>query len=241
MKNQYFGDINDYKKYSLLRLLGGLGKIETTVCWVLTEDDNRNDGSRIKYLEKPELWQSYDPVVFDHLQKNVLAKGVRDVSVLEQGDVLPNCRYYSEYVHDDDSLRSDFFKKFQDFAKGADLVFFDPDNGLEVKSVPRGKRGSSKYIYWDEVKSSYEAGHSLMIYQHFPRKPRELFLRNMVRKFKDIIGTHRVFSFCTYHVTFLLLSQPEHEELFTQNSINVKKVWGEVIKVRKHGLAGSVV
>ena len=61
------------------------------------------------------------------------------------------------------------------------------------------------------------------------------------KAFKDTIGTHRVFSFCTYHVTFLLLSQPEHEELFTRNSINVKKVWGEVIKVRKHGLAGSVV
>jgi len=26
MKNQYFGDINDYKKYSLLRLLGGHGQ-----------------------------------------------------------------------------------------------------------------------------------------------------------------------------------------------------------------------
>jgi len=241
MKNQYFGDINDYKKYSLIRILSGYGQIQTSICWVLTQDDNRNDGSRTKYLEKPEQWQDYDPAVFKHLRENVLKKGVRDVSVLEQGDVLPNCRYYSEYVYDNDSLRVEFFKKFRDFAKGTDLVFFDPDNGLEVKSVPRGKRGSSKYVYWDEVKSSYEAGHSLMIYQHFPRKPRELFLRNLVRKFKDIVDTHSVFSFCTNHVTFLLLPQPDHEDLFAQNSNKVKEVWGQIIKVRKHGLAGSVV
>jgi len=241
MKNQYFGDINDYKKYSLLRLLGGLGQIKTTVCWVMTEDDNRSDGSRIKYLEKPEQWQDYDPGVFEHLRENVLNKGIRDIRVIEQGDILPNCNFYSKYVHDDSSLRDEFFREFRDFSRGTDLVFFDPDNGLEVKSVPCGRRDSSKYIYWDEVRASYEAGYSLMIYQHFPRKPRELFLRNLVRKFKDIVGTHRVFSYCTNHVTFLLLPQPDHEDLFAQNSNKVKEVWGEIVKVRKHGLAGSVV
>lgn len=241
MKNQYFGDINDYKKYSLLRILSGYGQLKTSICWVLTEDDNRSDGSRIKYLGKPEQWQGYDPVIFEHLRENVLKKGGRDVSIIERSDILPNCRFYSEYVHDDNSSREEFFEEFRDFSKGTDLVFFDPDNGLAVKSVPRGKRGSSKYVYWDEVKVAYEAGHSLMIYQHFPRKPHELFLRSLVRKFKEVVGIHRVFSYCTNHVTFLLLSQPDHEDLFAQNSNKVKEVWGEIIKVRKHGLAGSVV
>lgn len=39
MKNQYFGDINDYRKYGLIRLLTGAGKLKTTVCWMLTPDD----------------------------------------------------------------------------------------------------------------------------------------------------------------------------------------------------------
>ncbi len=241
MKNQYFGDINDYKKYGLLRLLSGHGQIKTTICWVLTEDDGRSDGSRIKYLEKPEQWRDYDQTVFEHLRENVLEKGVRNVSVIERGNIIPNCSFYSEYVHDDNSLRDEFFKEFRDFSEGTDFVFFDPDNGLEVKSVPRGKRGSSKYVYWDEVKASYEAGHSLMIYQHFPRKPRELFLRNLVRKFRDIVGTRKVFSYCTYHVAFLLLPQPDHENLFAQNSNNVKKAWGEVIKFQEYKMASSAV
>jgi hypothetical protein len=241
VKNQYFGDINDYKKYSLLRLLSGQGQIKTKICWILTEDDGRNDGSRIKYLEKPEQWGNFDPVVFEHLRENVLKKGIRNVATIEQGDILHNCSFYSDLVFDDNDSRLSYFQKFIRSAKGTDLVFFDPDNGLEIKSIPRGKRGSSKYIYWDEVKASYEAGHSLLIYQHFPRKPRELFLRNLVRKFKDLIGTHLVFSYCTYHVTFLLVPQPKHYDLFVQNSKKVEETWGEVIKVGKHRLARSVV
>jgi hypothetical protein len=53
MKNQYFGDINDYRKYGLLRLLSGRGQIRTAVCWMLTADNGSSDGSRIDYLRSP--------------------------------------------------------------------------------------------------------------------------------------------------------------------------------------------
>jgi len=169
MKNQYFGDINDYKKYSLLRLLSGWGQIETVVCWVLTRDDNGSDGNRIKYLQQPDKWRGYDPILYEYLQENVLRRGIKDVKILETSDILANCRFYTETVDDDIKLREAYFNRFLEFAKGVDLVFFDPDNGLEVKSVPRGKRNSSKYLYWSEVKASYNAGHSILIYQHFQR------------------------------------------------------------------------
>jgi len=234
MKNQYFGDINDYKKYSLLRLLGGLGQIKTTVCWVLTEDDNRSDGSRIKYLEKPEQWRDYDQVVFEHLRENVLNKGMRDVSVIERGDILPNCTFYREFVHDDNESRDEYFRGFWDFSKGTDLIFFDPDNGLEVKSIPRGKRNSSKYVYWDEIELSYRSGHSLLIYQHFPRKPREQFIRSLIRRFKTLDDIRCVFSYCTFHVAFLLIPQHDHEEMFAENSRRIKDNWGNLIMVRTH-------
>lgn len=234
MKNQYFGDINDYKKYSLLRLLSGHGQIKTKVCWILTADDGRNDGSRIRYLEKPEQWGDFDPIVFKHLRENVLNKGVRDVTAIEQGNILPNCSFYSEFVFDDNNSRLKYFQKFMHSAKGTDLVFFDPDNGLEIKSVPRGKRGSSKYIYWDEVKASYEAGHSLLIYQHFPRRPREPFLKDLVNRFKNFVGAHRVYSYCTYHVVFLLVPQPRHETIFVESTEEISQKWGDIIKIKRH-------
>ena len=44
MKNQYFGDINDYRKYGLLRIVAGPGKMSLLVAWMLTPDDGKTDG-----------------------------------------------------------------------------------------------------------------------------------------------------------------------------------------------------
>jgi hypothetical protein len=53
VKNQYFGDINDYRKYGLLRVLTNGGEIRTAICWMLTADDGRGDGGFIDCLEQP--------------------------------------------------------------------------------------------------------------------------------------------------------------------------------------------
>jgi len=37
--------------------------------------------------------------------------------------------------------------------ENCDLIFFDPDNGLEVKSRQLGSKGSNKYLYLNEVES----------------------------------------------------------------------------------------
>jgi len=229
MKNQYFGDINDYKKYSLLRLLSGYGQIETAVCWVLTRDDDGNDGNRVKYLQQPDKWRSYDPTLYEYLQEYVFRRGIRNVKMLETSDILANCRFYSEVIDDDIKLREAYFNRFLEFAEGADLVFFDPDNGLEVKSVPRGKKNSSKYLYWSEVQASFEAGHSILIYQHFPRMNRQSYINNLVQQFKAVTKAKCIFYYKTRHVVFFLLTQPKHEEGFIENNANILNTWGKII------------
>ncbi len=239
MKNQYFGDINDYKKYSLLRLLSGWGQIKTAVCWVLTRDDDGNDGNRVKYLQQPDKWRDYDPILYEYLKENVLRRGIRDVKILENSDILTNCRFYSEIVDDDIKLREEYFNRFLEFAKGADLVFFDPDNGLEVKSISFGKKNSSKYLYWTEVKAAYQAGHSILIYQHFPRMQREAYINNLVQQFKAITEAKHIFYYKTLfyyktrHVVFFLLAQPMHENLFVESNENILNVWGKIISYRE--------
>ncbi len=237
MKNKYFGDVNDYKKYGLLRALTGYGEMKTTVCWVLTEDDDGSDGRRIGYLAQPEEWRDHDPAVFDHLQVQVMQRRIRSVDAIENADVLPNCRFYSPLVSDDVGARQHYFSEFLKFAKGSQLVFFDPDNGLEVKSVPWGRKNSSKYIYWDEVKAAYKAGHSLLIYQHLPRKPRKPFIRQLADKFRAATGVRRVLSYCTSHVVFFLLPQADHEEHFREQSDVVAEAWGDKIRVEARGLS----
>lgn len=68
MKNQYFGDINDYRKYGLLRILADSGKLKIGICWMLTSDDKRSDGRRISYLQSPSKWSDYDKDLFEQLK-----------------------------------------------------------------------------------------------------------------------------------------------------------------------------
>ncbi len=234
MKNKYFGDVNDYKKYGLLRALTGHGKMATMVCWVLTEDDDGSDGRRIGYLEQPEEWRDHDPEVFDYLRQQVLHHRIRRVDAIAGADVLPNCRFYPPVVSDDLEARRDYFREFLKLAKGSQLVFFDPDNGLEVKSVPSGRKNSSKYLYWEEVEAAYAAGHSLLIYQHLPRKPRKPFIRQLAARFRAATGVRRVLSYCTSHVVFFLLPQADHEEHFREQSDVVAVMWGQRIAVGQH-------
>ena len=44
MKDQYFGDINDYRKYGILRALQSKGQGTLLVAWMLTPDDGSRDG-----------------------------------------------------------------------------------------------------------------------------------------------------------------------------------------------------
>lgn len=44
MKDQYAGDINDYRKYGLLRTITESSDLSLAVCWMLTAPDGRRDG-----------------------------------------------------------------------------------------------------------------------------------------------------------------------------------------------------
>ncbi len=231
LKNQYFGDINDYKKYGLIRLLGGVGRIRTAVCWMLTPDDPRPDGHRTQYLLNPDRWRRYDSKVFDHLYNQVIKSKNRSIYSLEKSRVIPKCKFYNETVTDDLEQRKKYLKNFLQSSLSTDLVFFDPDNGLEVKSVTLGHKNSSKYLYWIEVAETFLAGHSILVYQHLPPKPRELFICNLVRKCGAIVEVDRVYIYRTQFVVFLLIPQQRHKALFAEMNSKIEETWGREIEV----------
>ena len=180
MKNQYFGDINDYRKYGLLRTLAGGGKLRTTICWMLTPDDQRTDGLLISYLEDPAQWRHFDPELFDILKSCISQPNNRSVDWAEANQVIPAANYYSKILPSQKNERQQYFNELWEVATGQDLVFFDPDNGIEVKSVPPGTKHSNKYIYWNELADAFARGHSILVYQHFIRLKREIFIRQKI-------------------------------------------------------------
>lgn len=232
MKNQYFGDINDYRKYGLLRVLSGGGRARIFVCWMLTANDGTSDGKSTGYLNQPQRWQPLDPLLFDALFEAVIRKGKRTVNVVERESLISSAAYYSRLLREEN--RADYFEALSSKAIGAELIFFDPDNGMEVRSVPRGRPGSRKYLYWEEASYFFSQGHSLLIYQHFPREKRETYVTLMSKEFRTRTGVKLLYSLQTSTVVFFLLLHPLHGKLFLSGVEAVKRLWGDEFTIRKH-------
>ena len=93
-----------------------------------------------------------------------------------------------------------------------DLVFFDPDNGLEIKTVPMGHKRSSKYVYESEIGDHYRAGRSALIYQHFPRHvTHDVCIANAANRLAARLPGVSIWSIVTAHVVFLLAVRAEHD------------------------------
>lgn len=108
-----------------------------------------------------------------------------------------------------------------------DLVFFDPDNGIEVASVRPGRKNSSKYVYLDEIAAFYASGKSVLVYQHFPRVEREAFIASCVDRLRAVAGDATVWAFRTKHVVFLLLINPRTGVTLNEAAQRAASMWDE--------------
>jgi hypothetical protein len=233
MKNQYVADINDYRKYGLLRALSGGGKIRTGVCWMLTPNDDRTDGQFTRYLHSPEQWKQYDPSLFGCLVE-CIRDGERDVSRIESAGILLNAIFHCDLLSDSTQDRARYFADMHERLQNTDLIFFDPDNGIEIKSHPYGRKHSSKFLYWHELTQAYSAGKSVLVYQHFIREKRDNFVTRLSSEFCRRLAAPEILSFRTPHVVFFLVSQPEHALHFEQQAAVIAKKWREQVQVDVH-------
>lgn len=234
MKHQYFGDINDFHKYGLLYILCRKEELKLGVCWMLTADDGRSHGSRTGYLSAPERWREYNPYLFDFLAVCVRDSGTRDLSLVESRGLLPGAEFYSRVLTDSSDQRRSYFSEMRKKFAEADLIFFDPDNGLEIASVPLGARNSSKYLYWQEVSEVYRAKHSVLVYQHFRREERSRFVATLAATLSGSTGAVEVHSFSTAHVVFLLAPRKERMAYFRCVAARVHEMWAEQFEVRRY-------
>ena len=228
MKNKYFGDVNDYLKYGILRCFTESG-FHVGVCWMLTPDDERSDGGKIGYLRQPKQWRKHDPELFDFLCGRMDELTGRSVNWIEDPSILANTCFFNEIVPDREPRRSSWFAEAMEDLNTCNLIFFDPDNGIEVPSVPRNRKNSSKYVYWDELRIAWDRGASLLVFQHYPRKKRSEYISQMVDAMQKNLGGANVTPLHTSNVLFLLAIRDEHLD-----SVN------QAIELAKHRWTGRV-
>jgi len=210
MKVQYFGDINDYRKFALLRLLSEAGRFKIGVCWMLTEADGTTQGAKRGYQKQPDKWRAYDPPLFDALTKAPPQPTIGDLRRIEAEALIAGSTFFNEFTPDSRSGRDSFHGQCMAAFADRNVVFLDPDNGLEVK-LPKGRKRSSKYAFLDEIADHYGAARSILLYQHYPRHvSRDECVTAARGRLRTVLPGVPIWLFETPHVAFVLVARPDH-------------------------------
>lgn len=225
MKDQYFGDVNDYRKYGLLRCVAAASSLRLCVAWMLTPNDGSTDGKFLSYLDNPPKWVSHDPALFNGLSGFLAGQDRRGVHLIERSNLLPSTNYFSALIPDYAGDRQRWFAELLDMTHGEDFVFLDPDNGIEIKSRPYGTKASCKFVYWHEIEKLWASGKSLLVYQHFIREKRAAFIQRMLHALHEATPKSLVEAFSTAHVVFLMALQPEHQQFHQPIVSKVREGW----------------
>lgn len=220
-------------KYGLLRTLQTTGAHKLLVAWMLTADDGGSDGKFRDYLQEPEKWEHYDPELYSWISTNDRSQSGRDVSLIADSGLLSRARYYSKEIEDDAESRHVWFQELMSAADGVDIVFLDPDNGIQVKSKPYGKASSSKYVFWSEIEALWNGGSSILIYQHFPREKRDKYIERMLAEIREHTGAFTAFAIRTSRVVFFLAAQACHEESLREALKNLRDQWKSKFSIVK--------
>ena len=237
MKNKYFGDINDYYKYGLLRILSNKGEIGTAVCWMLTPDDGRGVGLIPKYLQRPDEYKHLDRDLFDALRRCWKKPDARSVRWAVRKGILPFAKTFTRRLPEEGSRRRNYFQRFLSAARKFQLLFFDPDTGLKWKWSRSEGKASNAHLYLDELQMTFDAGHSVLVYQQFPRfqrVPRKQLVRELASRLCQLCRAPIVFSFSTSRVVFLLVPQLHLIDYFDGRCREVERNWNGWIGIAPH-------
>ena len=168
MQTRYVGDIGDYLKLGILRALSP-GHRLGVAWWLFPDEDHNKDGRHIGYLDQSVQWRHFDPQLFDALRM-IVSSGQRDVRALEAANILPGAIFASDLIPQRKRAREEWFASVQRALHGADLVFVDPDNGLEPDGYSHGSAKSGKSVLLSELRELAKPGRCLIVYHHHTRR-----------------------------------------------------------------------
>ncbi len=244
MQDRYVGDIGDFGKYGLLRHLARR-ELSLGVVWGLNNNvEANNHGQFVKYLMgDPWGLRQCDPELYDTL-KELVEGGDRNVRAIRDRGVLPEgTAFFEEPLGPPETgsarakdERLAWRRRWREAAlattKRADIVFFDPDNGLAGKSVSVRSKAAQKYIFIDELAPYIERGQSVVVYQHATRQKGgiEATVAGWLSRFGDAIRPASAWAM-TYHrqqarIYFVLSSATHRRTLEECSRELVAGPWG---------------
>lgn len=208
MKNQYFGDNRDLFKYDLIQTILTESNYVRNFLFIamLTSDDNSTEGSKINYRNAKAGFSNNSLV-------NHLLKSIRTTRNINQ--IVP---YFKQAGHTIEIIdekftnieRSQYFDKVVNRSLDNSLIFFDPDNGLEVR------HNNEKHLLFSEIFLTLEKNNEdnlLMLYQHFPRVKRKKYIENRQSEIQLRLGLKSLYISDNEIVFFFITKQ---EKIFSE-------------------------
>lgn len=191
MQDTYAFDVGDFGKLGLLRFLTrptpGEAPLRLGVIWYLNDRRSKaDDGKHLAYLDldrsepaprrlswfaacDPELYAGFRSALgAGHKQARDELAAMRSVARLEQTGLLPTgTSFFGDLMGS--ARRPAWFAAACGAVAGSDIVFCDPDNGIEGLTSGKNATTSSKHMALAEVADLYGSGHSLVLYHHLNR------------------------------------------------------------------------
>ncbi|MBN1195338.1 MAG: hypothetical protein JXA08_08355 [Methanomicrobiaceae archaeon] len=238
MQDHYVGDVGDFGKYGLLNtvLECGGGGVRLGVNWYYVKGPKQEngDGGYTGYLyPENKNWEKFErcfPEIYVKLKKIVEWKKNVDsnqgaIAAVERNEVIRGpVSYYSEPVNTPhlhhtrrEEAREEWFAGSLVCLSDADIIFLDPDNGIQPDSLKKSHARAGKYFFRDECREYCAHGASLILYHHRNRKPKEEYGADIRKLHQAIDPSAKVFilRFTRFSVRdYIFIAQKEHEELF---------------------------
>lgn len=176
MQDRFTGDIGDFGKYGLLRVLGA-PPLTLAIIWYLVDSSDAPVATRTtRYLSNPSRFRPCDPPLFDCLN-HLVTEEERSVQYVSSAGILPGVTiFYDRRLPSSGSSstlpkrRVVWFQHAFTITSPCDLVFLDPDNGIAPYGLTQGNRRGQAYVFPEEIPPFLARGQSLIIYHHLSRR-----------------------------------------------------------------------
>ncbi|QWG17313.1 hypothetical protein KMZ68_20425 [Bradyrhizobium sediminis] len=179
MRIRHIGGIGDFGKLALLRHL--MQGRRLAVCPYLTgaDDEVKDFDKHFDYLRRPDEFRHLAPDLFDQLVEIVSGRTVADpLAALQTSRVLENAIFLRHEVPKQTSLRPLWAEGLVNSVSGANLVFLDPDNGIQ------GKRLTNRHVALAEIAALRLKGRVLIIGHH--QSGRKAEVKYLADQMKDL-------------------------------------------------------
>jgi len=230
MRDEYVGDVGDFGKYMLLNKLGklGNGKIKIGVNWYYNTkpEEQTSDGRYINYLNpsyrNADQYKTCSQTIYEQLRA-IVDKEKRKISEIEDRQILfDGTIFYSKPLpwefnspSEKKKKREDWFNDSLEKLEAANIVFLDPDNGIQTPNVRKTQAKAVKYVFSDEFERYYNGKKTVIIYNHRDRTPQQQYEERFIALQKLVSPC--VLRFNRFSVRdYIFLPQKDHQQLIDE-------------------------